>query len=161
MTLLGSHRAAAGATSVAAITLLLSLPSGWPEADSWYWLSRAGLASLWLAGLMVLAASPYWKIVYREAPLRQAMTGASDLDERELGLRDRAAGLTYSLLVATSLLLMFIGGLALDAGWIALDGNSLNRAIIPYAFFATCLPIIMMEWFEPSGPAPYVPEDDV
>jgi hypothetical protein len=160
-TIFSSHRAGWGLAAIAAMALFFVQPSGWPESEAGFWLSRALLAALWLAGQVAIAGSPYWKIFYREAPLKRAITGVSDLDERELALRDRANGLTYYLLVVLSLLLLLGAGAAADIGWVELSGDTLIRAILPYALLALTLPVIMLEWFEPSGdrPAPADEED--
>ena len=111
------------------------------------------LAVIAFAGLGALVGSPYWKIVYREAPLRST-SGISDLDEREHALRDRGHGLAYYLFVVFNILLLSLAWVLVGLGKIQLDGDKLRAAIIPYTFFAASLPVILLEWFQPSGPAP-------
>jgi hypothetical protein len=144
------HRAAFGIIAVLAVTLFFALPRGWPASDAGYFAIRGPLAALWFAGLIAIAGSPYWKIIYREAPLRRAVTGVTDLDERELALRDRAGGLTYYLFFAVNLMLLVGAGIAADAGLVTLERTGLIGAAMPYAFFGVTLPVIMLEWFEPS-----------
>lgn len=154
------HRATLGLVSVIVLPAFFALPAEWPASESGYWISRTIPALLWVACGAAIWSSPYWKIIYREAPLRRALTGVSDLDERELALRDRANGLTYYLFLVANLLLLLGGGIAADAGWIALSGDTLTGGIMPYAYFAITLPVIMLEWFEPSGPAAEPLEDE-
>ena len=143
------HRALLGILGVAALVLLCAALA-FAEAP------RALEAALLLAaafGLGALVGSPYWKVVYRESPLRRAVTGATDLDERELALRDRANGLTYFLFATVNIVLLAAGAALLGVNHLAIGAHGLQAAIVPYAGFAVTLPVILLEWFEPSGPA--------
>lgn len=154
------HRAALGLVSVAATPVFFALPTEWPASESGFWMSRLILTLIWLicgAGIM---GSPYWKIVYREAPLKRAITGVSNLDERELALRDRANGLTYYLFAVANMLLIVGVGIAVDLGWLVLNTSLMLGAVIPYFYFAISLPVIMLEWFEPSDDAPHPVEEE-
>jgi len=137
------HRAAFGLLSVLAFAAL-------PVFSEWPVVAIVAVAALFFIGLLGLAGSPYRAILYREGPLQRAMTGVTDLDEREAALRDRANGLTYFLFVVVNLLLIGAAALAARAGWRGLDGDFLTRALISYTYFAVALPVIMLEWFEPS-----------
>ena len=144
------HRALLGICGlIALIALFVSLAG--PTTPT---ARELALAVIAFAGLGALVGSPYWKIVYREAPLRAAAGLPSDLDEREHGLRDRAHGLSYHLFATINVLLLALAWVLLDLGKIQLDGDKLRAAIIPYTFFAASLPVILLEWFQPSGPAP-------
>ena len=103
------------------------------------------------AGGWALFTSPYFGILHRESPLRRAVTGVTELDERELALRDRASGLTYYLFVLLNMVAIGVTALAVDQQWILLDGDTLMKAFIPYSYFATALPVLTLEWFEPSS----------
>jgi hypothetical protein len=151
--LVARHRAAAGIFALVAILLLCSLPEAPGSAGS-------GIAAIALDVLLVVIAavgggailtSPYHAILYRESPLRRAVSGVSELDERELALRDRASGLTYCLFVLFNMILICAAAFAADRGWIVLDASTLLRALIPYACLASALPVLTLEWFEPSS----------
>ena len=144
---IGEHRAMLGVIGVAALAgLFASLRSspGYTPLD-------LGLLVLTLLGALALVGSPYWKILYRESPLRRPVMGRTDLDERELALRDRAAGLTYSLFAAFNMLVLFAAAEMIDRDLITLDDGVLYHVFVPYAWFAASLPVIVLEWFEPSG----------
>ena len=144
------HRPAWGLAGLAAFTALLVLPDAPSLSEPAVLAIQSVLGALFIGGTLVLHASPYTRIVYGEAPLKRAMTGVSDLDERELALRDRANGLTYNLFVTVTLLLIMAAVVALDAEWLTIDGRFLLGAFFPYALFAFDLPVLMLEWFEPS-----------
>ena len=103
------------------------------------------------AGLGALIGSPYWKIVYRESPLRRATSGVTDLDERELELRDRAHGLAYFLFVTVNIVLLALVSALLHFDRLSGDLAALQAVFLPYCTFAVTLPVILLEWFEPSG----------
>jgi hypothetical protein len=162
--LIGRHRAAAGIAAFAALIFFYVLPE--ETGDAWGDVAMASLDVLLIlvtiAGAWALLSSPYFRILHRESPLRRAVTGTTDLDERELALRDRASGLTYYLFVLFNMVAICVAALALDQDWIALDGATLMRAFIPYAYFALALPVLTLEWFEPSAlwAAPIEEEED-
>ena len=151
--LIARHRAAAGISAFVALILFHVLPedTGDERGD----VAMASLDVLLIlaaiAGAWALLTSPYFAILHRESPLRRAVTGTTELDERELALRDRASGLTYYLFVVINMLLVCAAALAIDRGWIVPSGDALMRAFIPYAYFALALPVLTLEWFEPSG----------
>ena len=147
---IAGHRALLGLIGLAAwigLFASLALPGVSTAAE-------IALLLLALAGLGALVGSPYWRIVYRESPLRRAATGVTDLDERELELRDRAHGLTYFLFATINILLLALGWTLLHINRASLGADMLQAAIIPYGTFAAALPVVLIEWFEPSGPAP-------
>ena len=144
------HRPAWGLASLAAFIVVLAMPDAPSLSEPAVLAIQFVFGALFITGTLVLHASPYTKIVYGEAPLKRAMTGVSDLDERELALRDRANGLTYNLFVTVTLLLIMAAVIASDAGWVTIDGGFLLGAFFPYALFAFDLPVLMLEWFEPS-----------
>lgn len=146
-TLISGHRALFGIASVLFLTLLFATLAV-PAASTALEIAFVVLAALGVYGIV---GSPYWPIIYREAPLKRAMTGVSDLDERELALRDRAAGLTYNLFAAANIIGLALAMSAIRWRWIAVDAGSLAAALAPYCWFAFTLPVIMLEWFEPSG----------
>jgi hypothetical protein len=149
---IASHRAGLGVAALIALPLYLWLPED--TGDAWGDVAMAvtdvAMIAIVILGGYALFTSPYLGILYREAPLRRATTGVTDLDERELALRDRAAGLTYNLFAAANVTLLFGTAIALRMGLFTLDGRMLTEAVIPYAFFSTTLPVLMLEWFEPS-----------
>lgn len=159
-TFFSRHRAVFGLVSVAVTLLFFAQPAEWPASETGFWMSRLTLGAIWLGCGAAIWSSPYWKIVYREAPLKRALTGISDLDERELALRDRAHGLTYYLFVVANMLLILGAGIAADNGWIQLNGGMLIGTLFPYLYFAVSLPVILLEWFEPSGEMPAPIEDE-
>jgi hypothetical protein len=143
------HRAMLGIFGVVALAAL-SAAFAFPEAPA---ALEAALAIAAVAGLGGLITSPYWKIVYREAPLRSAAGGPTELDEREHALRDRGHGLAYYLFFVVNILLLALCWFLIRLGRIEIDADTLQRALIPYGFFAISLPVILLEWFQPSGPA--------
>jgi hypothetical protein len=148
-TLISRHRAVLGLAGVAALAgLFFSL--AFPATTTAIELLLLAVAIL---GLYAIVGSPYWSIVYRESPLKRAMTGVSDLDERELALRDRAAGLTYFLFTTINVVALALCWILVGLDKIDLRAPVLQAAIFPYAWFAVTLPVLMMEWFEPSGDA--------
>ena len=150
------HRAACGiAGLIAFAALFVSLR--WPATPTAVELVLAAIAAIGLYGIV---RSPYWSIVYREAPLRRASTGATDLDERELAVRDRAHGLTYYLFAAFNIVAIALLWMLLRIDQLVLDENVLQAALFPYAFFAVSLPVIMLEWFDPSGDRPPADEEE-
>ncbi|QAY77784.1 hypothetical protein [Sphingosinicella sp. BN140058] len=157
------HRAAAILLALAALTALVVVPDRTAPA----WGEGAGIAVnlllilVALAGASALLTSPYLSILYREAPLKRAITGESELDEREVALRDRAAGMTYYLFATVNLVGLAAVGLLLKAGAIVLDGDLLLRWMPPYAAFAFALPVLTLEWFEPSSLWARSVEEDV
>lgn len=76
--ILFEHRAVWGLVSVLAMAALVALPSSWPAAETGFWLSRLTILAFGIAGIVAIGTSPYWKIIYREAPLQRAITGRSD-----------------------------------------------------------------------------------
>ena len=156
-TFIASHRAGLGVAALVALPLIFLLPED--TGDAWGDVATAfgrviaiGVAFL---GGYALYGSPYLGTLFREAPLQRAMTGKTALDERELLLRDRAAGLTYNLFAVFNMMVLFVAAVVLDLGHFAIDGDALGdvliRAVVPYAFFSTTLPVLMLEWFEPSS----------
>jgi hypothetical protein len=143
------HRAMLGIFGVAALAALF-VAFAFPETPA---ALEAVLAVTAVAGLGGLVSSPYWKIVYREAPLRSAAGGPTDLDEREHALRDRGHGLAYYLFFTFNMLLLALCWFLVRLGQIEIGADALQRALIPYGFFAISLPVILLEWFQPSGPA--------
>jgi hypothetical protein len=156
--ILSRHRAASGVAGLAALTALF-VSVLWPDTPTWAELLLGGAAALGLYGII---RSPYWSIVYREAPLRRAATGVSDLDERELAVRDRAHGLTYYLFAAFNIVGIALLWMLMRIGHLVIDEHLLQATLFPYAFFAATLPVIMLEWFDPSclGQAPGDEEDE-
>ena len=163
-TFIASHRAGLGVAALIALPFFFLLPDD--TGNAWGDVATAvgrviaiGIASL---GGYALYTSPYMGTLFREAPLQRAMTGKTALDERELLLRDRAAGLTYNLFAVFNMMVLFVAAIVLDIGNFAVDGDALGdvliRAVIPYAFFSSTLPVLMLEWFEPSS---WFAEDDV
>jgi hypothetical protein len=151
-----AHRAILGIFGLAAFTgLFVSLAC--PDTPTWL---EAVLLVAALLGLAALLRSPYWKIVYREAPLRSAAGGPTDLDEREHALRDRGHGLAYYLFFVVNILLLALCWFLVRLGRIEIGADALQRALIPYGFFAISLPVILLEWFQPSGAATAEPELD-
>jgi hypothetical protein len=152
-TLIARHRAEVGILALIAVILLHALPED--TADRWGDVAMATLDLLLIlvaiAGAWAVLTSPYMSILYREAPLKRAMTGVSDLDERELALRDRANGMTYYLFAAINMLALMIAAALLQLGWIELEGEVLRDVMLPYAYFAIGLPVLVLEWFEPSS----------
>jgi hypothetical protein len=112
------------------------------------------LVAMAAVGIYAIVGSPYWSIVYRESPLRRAVSGISDLDERELALRDRANGLTYYIFATANVVIIAFCLSGVKWNWFVLDEDVLLAALLPYGWFAVTLPVIMLEWFEPSGAAP-------
>ena len=149
---IASHRAGLGVAALIALPFYFWLPEDTGNAWGDVAMAVLDVVMIGIIGLggYALYASPYFGILYREAPLRRATTGVTDLDERELALRDRAAGLTYYLFAAANITLLFGTAVALRIGSVTLDGQMLTEALIPYAFFSTTLPVLMLEWFEPS-----------
>ena len=135
-----------GTVALAGLSASLTLSRGYT------WLDGV-LLVVTVAGLAALVGSPYWKIFHRESPLRRAVTGRTDLDERELALRDRASGLTYSMFAAFNLLILFALAELIGRGLVTIDASLLYHAFVPYAWLAVSLPVIVLEWFEPSGHA--------
>lgn len=146
MKFLARHRATLGTVGVIALTSLF-VTLAFPQTPV---ALEAALFAAAFIGLWAIARSPYWKVIYKESPLRRAVTGMTDLDERELALRDRANGLTYYLFATVNLVIIAACSALMQLGKLALDGDMLQAAIFPYAFFAATLPVIMLEWFEPS-----------
>src|SRR3712207_1626405 len=95
--LIARHRAAIGIAALIALGLFYALPE--ETGNVWGDVAMATIdVLLWLVvigGAYAMFTSPYMSILYREAPLKRAATGVSELDERELALRDRANGMTY------------------------------------------------------------------
>ena len=147
------HRAALGLLGFLALLVDAALPD--PEGAFAIWdIAHMALILAMVVGAAAILTSPYWKILYAEAPLRRAMTGVSDLDERELALRDRANGLTYYLFATANVLLILGLAFGMKAGLLtAPAADLLLAAVMPYVFFAIGLPVFMLEWFEPSAPA--------
>lgn len=153
--LVAGHRAAFGIVgSLAVVLLFIAAIQPAPSIAT-----EIMLFVVACVGLNAIQASPYWRVVYRESPLRRAATGETDLDERELGLRDRAAGLTYFLMMTLTMLAFGLLGIGVGAHWWRLSGSGVIALILPYALVAIALPVIMIEWFEPSGAAPPADED--
>ena len=150
---IASHRAGLGVAALAALPFYFLLPDN--TGDAWGDVATAvgRVIAILIAvlGGYALYSSPYMGVLYREAPLRRATTGVTDLDERELALRDRAAGLTYNLFATANLILLFGTAIGLRTGGLTLSGEMLTEAVLPYAFFASTLPVLMLEWFEPSS----------
>ena len=161
--LIARHRAALGIAAFVAALVFYTLPDvgGDPRVDAALIGLQLLAGAIVAAGAWALLSSPYWAILYRESPLRRARTGASDLDERELALRDRASGLTYYFFVTLNMVLIAAAAVAVGRGWIALDGETLMTAVIPYSWLGLVLPVLMLEYFEPSGdrPAPLEEEE--
>ena len=87
--------------------------------------------------------------------------GETELDERELALRDRANGLAYILFAAANMVALSFALPLVRLDRIVLSADTLMAAMIPYAAFAFALPVILVEWFEPSGErAPPMEEDE-
>jgi hypothetical protein len=151
--LIARHRAAIGIVALVAIVLFYALPE--ETGDPWGDVAMATLDVLLLLlvilGAWALFKSPYMSILHREAPLKRAMTGDTELDEREAALRDRAAGMTYYLFASVNLLAIIALGLLLKYEAIELRGNVLLEVMLPYAYFSLLLPVGMLEWFEPSS----------
>jgi hypothetical protein len=153
---IAGHRALLGLLGLAAlIGLFGSLALAATSA-----IAEVALLLVALAGLAALVGSPYWKIVYKESPLRRAVTGITDLDERELELRDRANGLAYFLFATVNIVLLALAPPLLRLNQVALDIHALQLALVPYALFATALPVILLEAFEPSASAGRDPLDE-
>jgi hypothetical protein len=150
------HRAMLGIVGLAALVLLFA-SMAFP--DPAYAIEIPLLVAA-LIGIGGLVGSPYWKLIYKESPLRRAVTGITDLDERELALRDRANGLTYFLFATVNILLLCVGWVLVHHAHLVIDEHGLQAAVIPYAWFAVALPVILLEWFEPSGPATAEPDFD-
>jgi hypothetical protein len=145
--IVAEHRAVLGLIGTAALAGLaasLTVSPGYTMLD-------LVLLVVTVAGLAGLTGSPYWKILHGESPLRRAVTGRTALDERELALRDRASGLTYSLFAALNLLLLFAVAQLSERGLMTVDASLLYHAFVPYAWLSLSLPVIVLEWFEPSG----------
>ena len=150
--LIARHRAATGILALVAIVLFHALPE--ETGNAWGDVAMATLDLLLLvaiAGGWALLTSPYMSILHREAPLKRAITGVSELDERELALRDRANGMTYYLFATVHLVALVGLGLLLKYEAVVLEGEVLLDLMLPYAYFAIGLPVIMLEWFEPSS----------
>jgi hypothetical protein len=156
-TFIASHRAGLGLAAMVAWPFYYAVPdeTGNAWGDVALSVIAVGMLGVVLLGGWALYSSPYMRVLFREAPLQRAMTGATQLDERELLLRDRAAGLTYNLFAAFNMTVLFVAAIVLDIGNFAIDGDALGdvliRAVIPYAFFSSTLPVLMLEWFEPSS----------
>jgi hypothetical protein len=144
---LSRHRAAFGSVGLAALGILF-ISLRWPETPT---LIELALVAVTALGLYTIVRSPYWSIIYRESPLRRAATGLTDLDERESAIRDRAHGLTYYLCAAINICAIAILWVLVRLNHLVLDEHLLQGALVPYAFFAVTLPVIMLEWFNPSG----------
>jgi hypothetical protein len=151
--LIARHRAAAGICAFVALILFHALPE--ETGDKWGDVVIATFDVLTIlvviAGGWALLSSPYFEILHRESPLKRAVTGGTDLDERELALRDRASGLTYYLFVLLNMIVIGGAALATNRHWIVLDADTLMRAFIPYAYLGLALPVLTLEWFEPSS----------
>ncbi|TFI57965.1 hypothetical protein E2493_12270 [Sphingomonas parva] len=151
--MIARHRAAAGILALLALVLFYTLPE--ETGDAWGDVAMATLDVLMLlvviAGGWALFTSPYFNILHRESPLRRAATGITDLDERELALRDRASGLTYNLFVVLNMIAIGALALAIEQAWVVLDGDMLMKAFIPYSYVSLFLPVLTLEWFEPSS----------
>jgi hypothetical protein len=144
--LISGHRSTLGALGVLAFAVVFATPAlGLPTA------AELAILAVALLGLCALVGSPYWEVMYRESPLRRAVSDVTDLDERELALRDRANGLTYYLFATFNIVAIAFCWGAARFHWLVLDPQALMIAIVPYACFAVCLPVIMLEWFEPSA----------
>jgi hypothetical protein len=155
--LFAGHRAAWGIAGSFAVVLLFLFAID-PGASDWVELPLLVLA---MVGFGAAQGSPYWRVVYRESPLRRAMTGQTDLDERELALRDRAAGLTYFLLATLTMTGFCLAGVGMALHWWPVTPNGLIALVIPYSLVAFALPVILIEWFEPSGDrAPTLDDDE-
>jgi hypothetical protein len=150
------RRAILGVFGLAALTAAFA---AFACANAPAWLEIA-LAAAALLGLGALVGSPYWKIVYREAPLRSAAGGPTDLDEREHALRDRGHGLAYYLFVVVNILLLALCWMLVRIGQLAIGPDLLQAVFFPYAAFAISLPVILLEYFQPSGPAPAGADDE-
>ena len=151
-TFIASHRAGLGLAAFPALAFYFAFPeaTGDPWGDVLAAVTRVVAIGVVIVGGYALFTSPYARILFREAPLRRATTGGTDLDERELALRDRAAGLTYNVFAAANMTLLFGTAIVLRFGELTIDGRTLTEAIVPYAFFSMTLPVLMLEWFEPS-----------
>lgn len=147
---ISGHRAMLGIAGLLAFAALFA-SLAFPDAAT---AVEMALAVIALLGLGALIRSPYWKIVYREAPLRSAGGGPTDLDEREHALRDRGHGLAYYLFVTVNIVLLALGWTLLRLGRIEIDADMLQAALFPYGAFAIALPVILLEWFQPSGGGP-------
>lgn len=151
-TFIASRRAGLGLAGLLALLLyyFLHVESG----DSWGDLTLSALNVLMIGlailGGYALATSPYVNILYRSVRPGRATSAAARLDERELALRDRAAGLTYYLFAALNLLLFVGAAIAWEIGLITLEADMLLKAAIPYAYLALSLPVLMLEWSKPS-----------
>ena len=156
-TFVSGHRAGLGVLGVGSLAgLFLSLAI--PSTST---LIEVALLALALFGFGALLGSPYWRIIYRESPLRRAISGETELDERELALRDRANGLAYILFAAANMVALSFALPLVRLDRIVLSADTLMAAMIPYAAFAFALPVILVEWFEPSGErAPPMEEDE-
>jgi hypothetical protein len=148
------HRAMLGIAGITALALLFASMVFPDPPDA----IEIPLLLVALIGIGSLVGSPYWKTVYRESPLRRAVTGITDLDERELALRDRANGLTYFLFATVNIVLLCLGWVLVHLKHLTIDEYGLQGAIIPYGWFAVALPVILLEWFEPSGATTADPE---
>ena len=154
---IASHRAGLGVAALAALPIYFALPedTGYAWGDVATAFGRVLAIGVAVLGGYALYTSPYMGTLFREAPLQRAMTGTTALDERELLLRDRAAGLTYNLFAVFNMMVLLVAAIVLDIGNFAIDGDALGdvliRAVIPYAFFSSTLPVLMLEWFEPSA----------
>ena len=152
-TLIARHRAAASILALIAIILFYVLPgeTGGSWGDGAATTVDVLMILVALAAGWAVVTSPYLPIVYREAPLKRAVTGISNLDERELALRDRANGMTYYVFGTLNLIALVALGVLLERGAIVLQGRTLLEMVVPYACFAFALPVVMLEWFEPSS----------
>lgn len=151
MTFITRHRAVWGILGAIACPCLLLRQTGGIFQSVPGGIIDGVLSLLFVTGMYALQSSPYWHVVFRESPLRREIEGRTDLDERESALRDRANRLTYVL--AITILMLFIGALQLvvNMGWYATEGSGLARLILPIGFIFIPLPILVLEWFEPSG----------
>ena len=68
-------------------------------------------------------------------------------------MRDRAHGLTYMLFATSNLVALALCWVLVDLDKLTLEADALQASLFPYAWFALTLPVIMLEWFEPSGAA--------